>query len=101
MSELTERKQINWDMSVKMTAIQMKYFDHSTANWEPEIGDYYTVIRNDLSLFQINRLEGDDLVVKEFSESGAEELRFPWKEFATMDFHQYRVHVHSALLFEY
>ncbi len=35
----------------KLAAISHKYYQHAV--WEPKIGDYYTIVRNDAKLFQI------------------------------------------------
>lgn len=37
----------------KLKAIELKYYQH--AEWVPKVGDFYTIVRDDLKLFQIVR----------------------------------------------
>jgi len=73
----------------KLAAIELKYYQHQI--WVPAVGDFYTIVRNDLKLFKITQEENGlfYFLCNEYDSEGT----FPVKGFATEDFGPNRVHV--------
>lgn len=79
----------NITLTQKLQAIQFKYHDYQ--KWEPKVGDFYTIVRNDLKLFKIVREEAGQFffICNEYDGESA----FPVEGFADKDFGINRVHV--------
>lgn len=85
----TKRITLNISPRQKLLAIEVKYYQGQ--KWEPKVGDYYTIVRNDLKLFQIVREDKGEFffLCNEYEGEGS----FPVEGFATKDFGPNRVHV--------
>ena len=73
----------------KLMAIEFKYYQHQ--KWEPKVGDFYTIVRNDLKLFQIVREENGHFVF--ICNEYEAEASFPVEGFTTEGFGPNRVWV--------
>lgn len=84
----------------KLKAIAMKYYQH--LQWNPKIGDLYTIVRADNEVFEIvdgkkNHIEPAELHIKTRTNTQDIPTIFPERGFTTEGFGQYRVFIHPTL----
>ena len=85
---------------MKMQAIEDKYY--SDVKWEPKVGDYYCICRNDLQLFKIVSENGSDFVIACIDESGKELYRDDFYRINFLnDFGERRVHISDYIFKAY
>jgi hypothetical protein len=74
----------------KLAALVFRH-DSQHMPWKPKVGDYYTIVRTDLKLFQIVREENGNFVFVCNEYEG--EYAFPVKGFSDEGFGLNRAHV--------
>lgn len=46
----------------KLKACEFRFYQHQV--WEPKVGDFYTIVRDDLKLFEITREENGEFFIR-------------------------------------
>ena len=65
----------------KLAALAMRFYQGM--QWEPKVGDYYTLTRESLELFVINRSDGENFYIKKVFHAGQPDNQYeeqvdPW-----------------------
>ncbi len=91
---------MTFSLQQKLAALAMRFYQHM--KWEPKVGDYYCLTRDDLELFVINRSDGENFFIRNVYAPGqpeGDELADPWPiESFQEGFGDNRVWVHPAVL---
>lgn len=92
-TKLQEERQFQFTPGHKLHALALRFY-HGQNDWQPKVGDFYTLTRSGIELLQVVRIEDGQVYISNcLNGLGQEQGPFPLDGFTTEGFGVNRVQV--------